>query len=108
MVKSIIAIDIGNSNTSIGLVDTEKLSCKSSYSFNSDNVIEKILNSINQIQAEFPTLDLFTIKICTVIRSIQQDLEKTLSKISFIEEVSSLRYHRDLPIKIHYEKKRYY
>ena len=103
MAKNIIAIDIGNTNTSVGLVDTEKLFCKKSYTFNSDTVVEKVLNSIKQIQAEYPTVDLFAVKICTVIRSIQRDLERALSRISYIDMVSFVGYHKNLPIKIHYE-----
>ena len=103
MAKNIIAIDIGNTNTSVGLVDTENLSCKKSYTFHSNNIIEKILNSIKQLRSEYPTLDLFTVKICTVIRSIRQNLEGTLSRISYIDKVSFIGYHKNLPIKIHYE-----
>lgn len=103
MANNIIAIDIGNTNTSVGLVDTEKLLCKKSYTFHSNNVIENILNTFKQIQGEYPTLDLFTIKICTVIRSIQQDLDRALSNSSYINKVFFVKYHKNLPVNIRYE-----
>lgn len=103
MANNIIAIDIGNTNTSVSLVDTEKVLCKKSYTFHSNNVIENILNTFKQIQAEYPTPDLFTIKICTVIRSIQQDLDRALSNNSFIDKVFFVKYHKNLPVNIRYE-----
>lgn len=103
MNKSVITINIGNTNTSVGLVDIEKLSCIKNYTFPSKDIIENIVRIIKQIQNNFQSLKPFPVKICTVIRSIQKDLHATLSSTPDIDRIIFVKYHESLPVKISYD-----
>ena len=102
MNNSVISIDIGNTNTSIGLVDIEKLSCIKNYTFPSKDIIENIVRIIRQIQDNFHSLMPIPVKICTVIRPIQKDLKAALSSITTIDRITFVKYHKNLPLKINY------
>lgn len=102
MNNNVITVDIGNTNTSVGLVDIQKLSCIKSYTFPSKDIIENIVRIIKQIQNNFQSLKPFPVKICTVIRPIQKDLHATLSSTPDIDRIIFVKYHESLPVKISY------
>jgi type III pantothenate kinase len=96
-------MDIGNTSTSVGLVDREKLVCIESCSFPSKNSVEQIVSAINKIQANYQGSTLYPVKICSVVRSVQSDLNTALSTISSSNSVSFVKYHEKLPVKISYD-----
>ena len=103
MNNCVITIDIGNTSTSVGLVDIQKLSCIKNYTFPSKNIIENIVRIIRQIQDNFHSLMPIPVKICTVIRPIQKDLKAALSSITTINRITFVKYHESLPVKINYD-----
>ena len=103
MKNCVITIDIGNTSTSAGLVDIEKLTCIESYSFPSENVVEQIISTVKKIQVKYQSSNSFPVKVCTVIRYIQKDLHAALSAISNVGGITFVKYHENLPVKINYE-----
>jgi type III pantothenate kinase len=95
-----IAVDIGNTNTDIGLIDLDTITCLKKSSCPSDNTnahrIIKFFND-NAIEKETP------VRICSVVSSLRESIESTLSSGN-LGSVTFLRYHKNLPIKINYRK----
>lgn len=99
----IIAVDIGNTNTDIGLIDPIQATCLKRCSYLSDDTDYVIKRKIgvfydkNGIDKEVPVI------VCSVV---QQSLDKVKRVFfsRFGREVSLFKYHKNLPLHVHYKK----
>lgn len=104
MNPTVIAIDIGNTNTSIGLIDTINIRCHEKLVFPSHQkpeiFIDHIKNFISTIQNNKP----HSIHICSVVpsfKTILPDIKNTFSKDY---SISVLSHDTKLPFTINYDK----
>lgn len=100
----VCAVDIGNTNTAVGIVNRDDLTCLETRSLQSEQCIQNITNVVEQLTVTYRASNPLPIKICTVIRSVQDEIVQTLSSLSSIGPVSLVSYHKTLPVTINYEK----
>ncbi len=103
----VIAVDIGNTNIAIGLVDTKQLCCLQKETFsltpsikhNSDNIISAIEHLCND-QGIVEPVDL---KICSVVSFSYDLLLYNLSMVTQINRTRFIRYSETLPFGVQYK-----
>jgi len=103
MDKYIIAINIGNSNTSAALIDTDTLDCIMKYTIPSSDNSERIVDMVEKIIFSTDYIDNLVIKVCCVSQLDTYKLSFLLSSISRVKEVIFVKYHDQLPFEIKYE-----
>ncbi len=99
-----LAVDIGNTNTHIGIIDLQELTCLKNSSISSHTDTHDIIATIMQIHSEYNSPYQLSLKICSVISTLENDLVKHFSSLPAFGPVHSFRYHNNLPITVQYKK----
>jgi len=102
MSHRVTSIDIGNTNTKIGVIDIDTLSCLYSCSFPSETCYRHISSCLKKVNARYTEPDGLTVKICSVIKPLQRRLASRISSIPYVKKVTVVRYHKNLPVTINY------
>ena len=63
----VIAIDIGNTNTSIGVVDINKLICIKKETFKSKDSVSNVVGFLKQYYSDLKRDNLIKVNVCSVI-----------------------------------------
>ncbi len=100
----VCAVDIGNTNTTVGIIDCNRLTCSDSKTFPSKHCVKRIGPSVQQIVSKYTSTCSLPVKISTVIKPFQDDIKQSLSSLSNIGPIGLLSYHSNLPIRINYKK----
>jgi len=104
MKDSVIAINIGNTNTQIGLVNIQELSSTYMQSFPTAKGINKIISITDRIKKDCNKNVSSSIKISSVVKSGQMDFVSGISSAFSDYTVSCVHYHKYLPIHINYKR----
>jgi pantothenate kinase type III len=97
---TVLSIDIGNTNTHIGLVDTGKLSCVARYDLPSAAIagpLPSILDTIRKNATGVPVV------IGGGRQGRAQEIEVLVRRYGF-SDISFLHYHERLPLKVSYDR----
>lgn len=103
MDAKLIAIDIGNTNTDLGLIDIQALTSINRYSLQSSINTESIIACIERIKTENRITGPLTIKLCSVEKSTRKNVVTAISSMSDNISISCVRYHKNLPLQINYK-----
>ncbi len=103
MESIVCAIDIGNTNTTAGLVDCATLTCRETETVSSRNCVEHLPAIVEKLARQYDFSCRFPIKICTVIRSLQEEVIKKLSPLSCTASVSVISVTPNLPVTVVYD-----
>jgi type III pantothenate kinase len=95
-----LAIDIGNTHTDIGLIDTKKLSCTGHTILGTADVALKLGPAIRLFLESDPAPE--TIVVSSVVTSLRPAVEKVIGSFTGVRLVW-LGFHPLLPIEIEYE-----
>lgn len=98
----VLAIDIGNTNTHVGLVDCETLACLNPNGFPTKNVgrclagfLESLVNN-KKDAANLPVV------ICSVVNTIKDEIPRVLSSAGF-KKALWLEHGKRFPVSVTYE-----
>jgi type III pantothenate kinase len=101
----VVSIDIGNTNTHLGLVDVNKILCKFSKTFPTKRIIEKVDFFLKEIKKYYKGINIKNntqISICSVVKINKRNLEKKIVNCGF-EQPFWLEFNKKIPIKIKYK-----
>jgi type III pantothenate kinase len=99
----VCAIDIGNTNTRIGLVDCRQLTCIETDTFSSEYCVQKIPAGVKNLIVKHNIEYNPPVKISTVIRALRDDITATLAALPGIGSISFVSYREGMPLTIHYD-----
>ncbi|MBD3322364.1 MAG: type III pantothenate kinase, partial [Chitinivibrionales bacterium] len=100
MREYVIAVDMGNTRTHVGLIDCVNLSCTKQKVFPSEKIRNKVGDALNSFSRQGGSGHPMPVYVCTVINSIRKELLPLLRKSGI---GSLVEYHPSLPIKLAYE-----
>ncbi len=103
MNKHIVAVDIGNTNTDIGLIDKDSLTCLKRSSCPSDHNSITIIKEIEKFYHDHSIEKGTSVIICSVVELSQESVESALSTVG-IGNVIFFKYHGNFPFQINYKK----
>ncbi|MBD3346320.1 MAG: type III pantothenate kinase [Chitinivibrionales bacterium] len=96
----VIAVDIGNTRTQVGLIDCVNLTCKKQKVFSSDKIRNKVGVALNSFSRQGETGRPTPVYVSTVINSLRKELLPLLKKTGI---GALVEYNPSLPIKIAYD-----
>ncbi|MGD9201762.1 MAG: type III pantothenate kinase [Chitinispirillia bacterium] len=100
---TVLAVDIGNTRTKIGIIDIHNLICKKKSIVNSSEN-KSIFHTVNTFLKQYPEIKTNPLKISSTIKSKVRDIQSFLNSRRNIYRIDVLRYHSHLPIKSSYIK----
>ncbi len=103
MKNHVLAVDIGNTNTHVGVIDLQTLTCVKSRSISSQADVADITAAITDIHTDYNSTNQAQLKICSVVSSLEKDLAKHFSSLPIFSPVHTFRYHKNLPITLQYK-----
>jgi len=102
MSNYVIAADIGNTNTHVGLINCASRSILSLDIFPTTEIDKRLIDSITSLSQSMKHASPVPIVVSNVIASLEERFSELLSK-SVDGKVSWVRYDPKLPIKVNYE-----
>jgi type III pantothenate kinase len=99
MSQHVVAVDIGNNTTHVGLIDTEKWSCLKREEFPTAQAQNRLIAAIGRAAGDLPV----RVAISTVVKPLQARLDALLRKSTYARP-EWVGYHPDLAVKITYDK----
>jgi pantothenate kinase type III len=103
MAKRTIAVDIGNTNTRIGLIDCFSLECIGKTTIRTIDVVKALPDAIHSVMQENKTPHPIEVIICSVVSIIPEDILSGLSPLQSQYTVSFFNYSPQLPVCITYK-----
>lgn len=97
----VCAIDIGNTNTAVGIINCDDCACVKRIEIPSAQCVQTITVTVKNLLAEFQITGSLPIKISTVIRSVKDAVTHALSGLGPLSWVTC---RPDFPVTITYDK----
>ncbi|MFP4415868.1 MAG: type III pantothenate kinase [Chitinispirillaceae bacterium] len=96
-----LCIDIGNTMTDIGIIDTKSFSCLAMRKLPTSMLIERIDNTLADLPAD--TTRSLDVTVCSVVPLVEKTLLHILREQPFVRKVSTFATNGHFPFAIHYE-----
>ena len=102
--QKVVCVDIGNSSTSVALIDNTLTQCIKKNNFPTSEIKDHIYNIFTDYKNYLKTP--YKIKICSVVSNLAEDIANLIDPIPQINTISLITYKGSLPFKINYTPKK--
>lgn len=102
MLQKTIAVDMGNTNTRIGLIDCVRMQCLWHASIPTADAPDALPAAIQSLLNENTQLPPLVVKICSVVSFPEKELTSRLSHIPNLQRIYCCAYSQEIPLHISY------
>lgn len=104
MSTNVLAVDIGNTSTCVGLVDTGKAACVRKTTFPSSEVLAQLAGAVQNVLSGVGQEEPVAAAIASVVSSGASDVCALLAGAPGVGRVRRVRYHERLPFTVAYRE----